>query len=153
MPRLENFKELQKRLQRMRAESKTEDNTSVTVGFSQNYAVWVHEVRANHKDGKQWHYLSTPARQLESELGQIILTAYKTTGNMLKSLLVAGMRLQREAQQIVPIDTAALKASAFTAPTAREDEAAAKAYVKSEFRRARTMDQRAEKAANKAAKK
>ena len=140
MPRLENFKELQKRLQQMRAESKTEDNTSVTVGFSQNYAVWVHEVQATHKDGKQWKYLSTPARQLESELGRKALEAYMKTGSMLKSLLVAGMRLQRAAQEIVPIDTAALKASAFTAPTAREEEAASKAYIKSEFIKARRED-------------
>ena len=153
MPRLENFTRLQKKLEQMRVESKAHDNTGVTVGFTQNYAVWVHERQATHKEGKQWKYLSTPARQLESELGQIALETYMKTGNMLKSLLVAGMRLQRAAQKIVPIDTAALKASAFTAPTANEDEAAAKAYAKSEFRRARTIDTRAEKAAKKAAKK
>ena len=140
MPRLVNFTKLQKKLQQMEKKSKADANVGVTVGFCQNYAVWVHERQATHKEGKQWKYLSTPARQLESELGQIILTVYKTTGNMLKSLLVAGMRLQREAQQIVPIDTAALKASAFTAPTAKEDEAAAKAYAKSESVRSRKKD-------------
>ena len=141
MPRLENFTRLQKKLQKMKVESKVKDDTSVTVGFSQNYAVWVHERKATHKEGKEWKFLETPARQLESELGRIALEAYKKTGSMLKALLVAGMRLQRAVQEIVPIDTAALKASAFTAPTAREDEAAAKAYVKSEFVKAKKQGQ------------
>ena len=140
----------------MKVESKAKDDTSVTVGFSQNYAVWVHEMppsKVKHKKGKQWKYLSTPARQLASELGGIALEAYLKTGSMLKALIVAGQRLQRAAQKIVPIDTAALKASAFTAPTAKEDEAAAKAYVRSEFVKARNLDARAAKAAKKKAKK
>lgn len=88
---------------------------SVIVGYTQRYALPVHEnTRAQHAPGKQAKYLETPARYLQGELARIVTQVYRQTGDMERALLVAGLRLQRESQKIVPIDTGALKASAFT---------------------------------------
>lgn len=48
------------------------------------------------------------------ELGQIAQQAYYKGATMGQSLLIAGLRLQREAQLLTPVDTGALRNSAFT---------------------------------------
>ena len=44
----------------------------------------------------------------------MLFRSVKAGQDLVDTLLEAGMRLQREAQQQVPVDTSALKASAFT---------------------------------------
>jgi len=111
---------LQKLVAQLRAKaaaSRREDNVSVSVGFTQAYAIFVHEdLTAKHKPGKQAKYLEQPARQLSSsgELGRIVLRAKQSGQTMAQGLLLAGLRLQREAMMLCPVDTGALKASAFT---------------------------------------
>lgn len=87
---------------------------SVVVGYQANYAVYVHEnLEARHAPGTQAKYLEQPARQLSPVLGKIIIDAVKGGASLLMALYLAGLRLQRESQLIVPVDTGELRRSAF----------------------------------------
>jgi len=59
-------------------------------------------------------YLEQPARELKTELGRIAGKAMENGASMSDGLLLAGLRLQRESQELVPVDTGNLKNSAFT---------------------------------------
>ncbi len=61
-------------------------------------------------------FLERPARELSSNgiLGGIIVGILRTGRTVAEALLPAGLRLQRESQMLVPIDTGNLRASAFT---------------------------------------
>lgn len=104
---------------------------SVTVGFTQRYALWVHEVQANHVVG-QWKYLETPARAMRTTISALISASMRKGLTMMQSLMFGGLRLQREAQQITPVDTSALKASAFTCPTSNVEAVSSESFAKSE---------------------
>jgi hypothetical protein len=66
------------------------------------------------QDRAQPQFLVGPFREMRDELNDIIRTIYAKTGDMEKALLAAGLRLQREAQQRVPVEFGFLKASAWT---------------------------------------
>lgn len=106
---------------------------SVTVGYSQNYAVYVHEVPANHPVGQD-KYLETPARRLANDgtLVGLVIEALKRGHKIAIGLLRAGMRIQREAHPLTPEDTGALRASAFTCYTQDVESVAAEAHAKGE---------------------
>ena len=102
---------------------------SVIVGYTARYALHVHEnlgqtlkgqPRPSPKTGNYWDpngqpkFLEQPARTLAGELATIVKTAMKNGATMLQSLFIAGLRLQRESQLLVPVDTSNLKNSAFT---------------------------------------
>lgn len=78
--------------------------------------------RKREPKGKYWDpqgkgqakFLEAPAREYRNVLGQIVLTAIKRGASFIHALYLAGLRLQREAQLRVPVDTGNLKASAFT---------------------------------------
>lgn len=120
--RISGIEALEQRLKEMAKAAKADD---VIVGYTQDYAVYVHEMTwLQHKPGKEAKYLETPARRLARELFRVILNTFRSSGDFQKALLVAGMRLQGESQKIVPRDTSAL---AFSAYTAKESDAPAKA--------------------------
>jgi len=119
MPQITNIKRLKNKLKRLADKYRTTETPSVVVGYTANYAVYVHERPAKHKPGKQMKFLEQPARQLSSTLGDMVAEALKRGVKLLPALYLAGMRLQRESQDIVPIDTGNLRGSAFTA---KEDE-------------------------------
>lgn len=103
------------------ARAKAAEKARVVVGFTQNYGLWVHEnLEARHPVG-QAKFLEQPARELSNsgELGSIVRTSVEKGRPLADGLLLAGLRLQREAQLKTPVDTGALRASAFTR---REDE-------------------------------
>ena len=87
---------------------------SVVVGFTAAYAIYVHEDLAAHHNVGQAKFLEQPARTLKRELAQIITDAVKKGKTLLQGLLLAGLRLQREAMILTPVDTGNLRASAFT---------------------------------------
>jgi hypothetical protein len=92
-----------------------DNGISVVVGYTAAYAVYVHEnLEAKHKEGKQAKFLEQPARELTQEFREIIFKTLSSGGTVAEALLMCGLRLQRESQKIVPIDTGALKNSAFT---------------------------------------
>jgi len=92
---------------------------SVMVGYTANYAIYVHERQAKHAPGKQWKFLEQPARQLGPTLVQIIVIALNNGVPLLEALYLAGLRLQKASQKLVPVKTGNLRASAFVA---RENE-------------------------------
>ena len=105
---------------------------SVVVGFTQRYALFVHEnMQAKHPVG-QAKFLETPARELGSEIGRIVRTAVARGVSIGKALILGGLRLQREAQLLCPVDTSALKSSAFTVPEEDLEEKSQQAFEKSE---------------------
>jgi hypothetical protein len=140
-----NIKFLKAEIKRLKNKAQDPKNMqpTVEVGYTQSYAIFVHEVPAKHAEGKQWKYLETPARQLTSVLAKIIKDVTLKTGSLRQGLLLAGLRLQRASQEIVPIDTAALKASAYTAFAEDAPAAAAAARAKSDQLRASVIEKRA----------
>ncbi len=115
MPYIENINSLRKKLERLSDKYSSGEDTSVVVGYTANYAVRVHERPAKHAPGKQHKFLEQPARQLGGELSSIIRRSLQGGVKLLQSLYLAGLRLQRESQLIVPVDTGNLRGSAFTA--------------------------------------
>jgi len=124
-------------LEKLERESKRKNNGNVIVGFNASYALYVHENvemkwrglprKGKHADGTrkkgdywdppgrgQSKFLEQPARTMRKELSAIIANAVANGADLTKALLVAGLRLQREAQKLCPVDTGNLKASAFT---------------------------------------
>lgn len=137
------LRNLKKRAAQARAASRAE----VVVGFTQSYAIHVHEnkdEKVHHKVG-QAKFLEQPAREQKKEIGRVIKATFQQTGSIEKGLILGGMRLQREAQLLTPVDTGALKASAFTALAADEEQAAQAAYEKSEQIRKKELAKRAKK--------
>jgi hypothetical protein len=91
-----------------------EANAAVIVGYTASYAIFVHEdMEAVHPVG-QAKFLEQPARTMAKELGRQIGEAKKRGVELPQALLLAGLRLQRESQLLCPVDTGALRASAFT---------------------------------------
>lgn len=125
--------ELRRKVRRLRG------TTEVTVGYTSNYALYVHEsiemkwkgkkripriidgVKVGGK-GNYWDpagqgqakFLEQPAREKAGRMGEIISTAVKNGANLSQALLLAGLFLQRESQKLVPVDTGNLKNSAST---------------------------------------
>ena len=131
MPKMEGFDRVIKTLERLNAKYGTNPNPSIIVGYTAAYAVHVHENiemkwkglprRKPHK-GNYWDpqgrgqakFLEQPARELKQEFSRIITTACQRKATLGYALFLAGLRLQRESQKLVPVDTGNLKASAFT---------------------------------------
>lgn len=108
-------KSLLQKLNKIAREAADSSRKDVAVGYTANYALYVHEnLEANHPNGGQAKYLEEPMRTLAPELRRIIRETYQRSGNMQKAMLAAGLRLQRESQKLVPVDTGNLKASAYT---------------------------------------
>lgn len=131
MPNVSGIGFLHRKISKLRDAAKDADSV-VLVGFSQKYAIYVHENMNAHHPVGQAKFLEQPARELRNELGSIIETTFKQTGSVRKGLLLAGLRLQREAQLLTPVDTSALKASAWTAYEENAAQVEAAAYSKSE---------------------
>jgi len=84
------------------------------VGYTQEYAIYVHErLDLKHPVG-QAKFLEQPAREMRDELGTTIAESTKGGMPVSKALLLAGLKLQAASQKLCPVDTGALKGSAFT---------------------------------------
>jgi len=110
---------------------KKASSVSYVVGYTAAYALAVHEIiplqpqwgrsRSSGK-GAYWDpvskgqpkFLEQPARELEG--GKIIAAVVNKGGSLEDGLKVAALKLQRDSQELVPVDTggAGLKGSAFT---------------------------------------
>jgi hypothetical protein len=129
--RVDGLNKLRAKLNKLAKQAK-ESAGVVVVGFTQRYAIHVHEnMDAYHKVG-QAKYLEAPARRLQGELGKIVEEEVLKGRSIKKGLIIAGLRLQREAQLLTPVDTSALKASAYTAYEEDNEAAAAAAFARSE---------------------
>lgn len=94
-----------------------------SVGYSMAYAIYVHETpppppkeagqrTARHPIG-QWKYLEQPARTEQAEMERIIQSALKNKRSLDEAVHRAVRHLLRVSQELVPVDTGALKASGF----------------------------------------
>lgn len=84
------------------------------VAFAQNYAIPVHERTGVHHPVGQAKFLEKPARALRGELTRIIRQALLFGIDLPRAILMACLKLQREAQLLTPVDTGALRASAYS---------------------------------------
>jgi len=135
MPKIEGLTRLMSKLKNLsKTVGEEASKASVTTGFTQNYAVYVHENLESKHDVGQAKFLEQPSRQLNNsgELGRIVGTAVKRGASVEQGLLLAGLRIQGEAQLLTPVDTGALKASAFTSITKDEEQAAGEALSRSQ---------------------
>lgn len=108
---------LQQKIRKIKQLSAKENNPNVSVGYTAQYAIYVHEnLEADHKEGTQAKFLEQPYKELTNNgvLQSIIHRVTARTKSLEQGLLAAGNRLQRESQRIVPVDTGFLKSSAFT---------------------------------------
>lgn len=127
---INNLNVIMKKFRGLKTLAKRHGSTRVVVGYTAEYAIYVHEniemklkgqPRPKNK-GKYWDpqgrgqakFLEEPARRLQPELGRIIGETVKATGDVALGLKMAGLRLQRESQKLVPVNTGNLKNSAFT---------------------------------------
>jgi hypothetical protein len=101
---------------RLTVDARKDGQASVVVGYTARYGLWVHENLQNRHPVGQAKFLEAPARQLSSDgtLAKIVSNAKKRGLELGTCLLLAGLRLQREAMRLTPVDTGALRASAFT---------------------------------------
>lgn len=116
MSELKGFKQLVDKLKTRSAKAIKDTNVDVVIGYTQAYAIYVHEnMKAKHPVGEA-KFLEKPYRQLQNDgtLGEIMLKAIRAGRTFAESLMLAGLRVQRESQLLVPVDTGALKGSAFT---------------------------------------
>ena len=143
------IKGVERVLNRLKKLIQERESSSVVVGYTAKYALWVHENRAmkwrgyprdrsvrrddtgqatiartDYKPSKArglfWGphgragFLLDVMREMATELQGIVLKAMKRKVAFGKALLLAGLRLQRESQQNVPVEFGNLRASAFT---------------------------------------
>lgn len=124
------------RIQKMFAKSKRKygnlSNPSVTVGYTQHYALLVHEMVGWRHEVGQAKYLEQPLRTEAKQIGHLVTASVAMGATLLDGLIVGGLYLQAAAQDLTPVDTGALKASAFTSPTENVEDAAKAAYERSE---------------------
>ncbi len=145
MVKIEGLSNVLRMFSRSKRKYREANTASVTVGFTQKYALVVHEDRlARHTVGKA-KYLEDPARENFKEIGEIIVTAISLGASFTDGLMVGGLFLQGLAQEETPVDTGALKASAFTSPTENVEEAAKAAYQKSEAIKSKELARRNKK--------
>lgn len=96
------------------AEHRKEGDPRIVVGYTAAYAIYVHEdLEARHPVG-QAKFLEQPLREMGPELSRLIGEAMKRGVKFGAALYLAGLKLQAASQLLTPIDTGALRASAFT---------------------------------------
>lgn len=127
---IKGLKKLVSQLQAKAARAMKASGAKVVVGFTSNHALPVHEnteqkllgqPRPKGHIGNYWQpgqpkFLEEPFRRLNEDgtFAAIIKGALGQGKTMAQALLICGLRLQREAQLLCPVDTGNLKSSAFT---------------------------------------
>lgn len=127
------------RLNKSRQRIDTDGPIHVLVGYTAEYALFVHEnknpktlgkgIPRRSKLGFYWgpaapnkmflpKFLEGPARLFKDEIIAVVANAFAKGVPLLQALLMGGMRLQRESMLVVPVEYGHLRASAFT----REDD-------------------------------
>lgn len=107
-------KNLERLNQKLAALSLRAKDVSVTVGYTQYYAIYVHEdLKARHDVG-QAKYLEQPARTMQPEMAKAVVDIMRKGGKLEMGMYMAGLILQRASQELVPVRYGDLKRSAFT---------------------------------------
>lgn len=114
MAKIEGLKAVLDMFRRRGKVAVLEEKVSVVVGFQTTYALKVHEDLVAYHPVGQAKYLEQPARELKPEFQRIIKEAKAKGMTLAQALMLTGLRLQREAQTLTPVDTGLLRSSAFT---------------------------------------
>lgn len=110
---LSGDRSLAKKLQKL---SKGHKGGSVLVGYTANYAVYVHEMvgATFQRPGAEAKFLEKPLRENSKKYVQTVAKTIKAGRPFMNGLILAGLSLQRDSQKLCPVDTGNLRASAFT---------------------------------------
>lgn len=100
--------------QQLQAKVLKSSKQDVAVGYTANYAVYVHENLEAHHPVGQAKFLEEPFRTMRDQLVASIVKAVNEGMPLQTAMLLAGLKLQRASQLLVPVDTGNLKGSAFT---------------------------------------
>jgi len=121
-------------------DNKGKNELTVVVGYSMEYALEVHERTDVKRRVGQPKFLETAARTLEPDIRKLLRETKpdKLADNMLR----AGLLIQRESQKLTPVDTSALRASAFTTIEEDLDRVATDAKTKAEQTRMKVLAKR-----------
>lgn len=127
MAKIEKLEKVISELRSKAAKAMRDNDVSVAVGYTSAVALYVHENRQRHAGqprksgiGVYWGphgrpgFLLDVAREMSRELGGIVRTALKRGATLAQSLLMTGLRLQRESQKNTPVEFGHLSATAFT---------------------------------------
>jgi hypothetical protein len=139
MASIQNVERLYAKLRAL-ADKARKKPRAVVVGYSQAYAIYVHENLEAHHEVGQAKFLEEPLRNLAPVLRQEINDGMRQGMDLEDCLLKAGFHLQRESQQLVPVDTGALRASAFTGFAEDLDALASEAQSRGEAKRQTAHD-------------
>lgn len=133
--KIQGLESLVAKLRAKAASAAKDGDVSVVVGYTTEYAVWVHEnleaahgqafnvkhaaeIKAGleHSRGplQQAKFLEQPARENRADYAADVEKVVRAGKTLAQALLVAGLHLQRDSQELVPVDTGLLRASAFT---------------------------------------
>lgn len=114
MAKVDGISEIVNALGKAKSRIGSTQKVSVIVGYTQSYAIYVHENLEAHHPVGQAKYLESPYRRMKPELVKAIQLGASKGLSLLQTIMRAGLLLQRESQKQVPVDTGALKNSAFT---------------------------------------
>jgi hypothetical protein len=128
-------------------DNKGENSVVVVICYPMEYALKVHERTDLHHKVGQAKYLETAARTSISEIRASIRKV--KPNDMPEAMLRAGLLIQRRSQELVPVDTSALKSSAFTCLQEDLDRTASQARAEAEALRVRVLAERAAKRSKK----
>lgn len=127
MPRIEGASEVIRALRRMEKQA-GQQTKPVVVAYAMDYADYVHEDQeAFHDPPTQAKYLEAPARMYRKQIGAIISQVYRRTKNLQLALVEGANYLFALSQELVPVDTGALKASGYVAIEGQHQVAAQEA--------------------------
>lgn len=99
-----------------RAKAGLDSKSEVTVGYSAEYAVPVHErVELKHPVG-QAKFLEEPMRTEQKAMGDIIRKALQGRKSLKEAHLLAAQYLLDKSKELVPVATGHLKESGFVRP-------------------------------------
>ena len=128
------------KLKRYCRENKGKNQFAIVVGYSQSYALEVHERTDVKRRVGQPKFLEEAARNNESQIRDSLRRASIT--EMPQAMLRGGLLIQRESQKLCPVDTSALRASAFTTMEDQLEQVAESAKSKAEQIRTTVLAQR-----------
>ena len=113
MAQIKGVSKLVNQLRSRAARARKDWGVAVAVGYTAAYAVRVHEdLEAFHRTG-QAKFLEQPFREMQKDLWAVIVFAIKSGKTPGQALLLAGLRLLRESQKLVPVLTGFLRGSGF----------------------------------------
>lgn len=129
MAKIEGVDDVINALKKKGVEAGGDSKPSVIVGYTAAYALFVHENRERKLEGlprpsglgTYWNpgrpgFLLDVMHEITGELSNIVSESMKKGMPLIQALYLAGLRLQRESMQNVPVEYGFLRASAFTRP-------------------------------------